>query len=132
MAQFWDSLNFGGKTVPEETPLYTPEFRKASSNIELLRAVARAGREETNRLEEAEGGKPKVVLGQPEPIPSDVIEASLESTARDELSSLETRTVEDDHDVEDAVAESKMTADIWKAATDSESSRTAIQRRSLP
>jgi hypothetical protein len=73
MATFWDNLNFSGKAVSEGEKLaYSPAFRKAGSNIELLRAVARAGREQTKQLMEAENGKPKIVLGQPEPTPSEV------------------------------------------------------------
>ena len=74
MATFWNNLNFSGKAVPggEGESVYNPVFQKASSNIELLRAVARAGREETKRLEEALDGRPKVVLGQPERSPLEV------------------------------------------------------------
>ena len=64
MAEFWNNINFGGKARAEgDESLFKPEyFQKASSNIELLRAVARAGREKSKQLAEAEHGKPKIVL----------------------------------------------------------------------
>jgi len=88
MANFWDNLNFSGKSTPDgEKPPYKPEsFRNASSSIRSLRAVARAGRDETKRLEEADDGKPKVVLGQPESVPSSVMQAWLDTAAQARLS----------------------------------------------
>lgn len=71
--KFWDDLNFSGKKASESNaaPIPKPKsFKKANFNIRMLRAIARKGRKETKRLEEAEEGMPKSVLGELGPVSS--------------------------------------------------------------
>ncbi|KAF8895406.1 mitochondrial protein Pet127-domain-containing protein [Infundibulicybe gibba] len=70
MAEFWGNLNFGGQPTPEgdEPALYKPEnFKTAGRSIQRLRSIARAGREESERLALEEAGRPKSVLGEETP-----------------------------------------------------------------
>jgi hypothetical protein len=57
MAQRWDSDTF---------PFDPSRFKEPSPNIEKLRAMARAGREETERIAIANEGMKKVVWGSPD------------------------------------------------------------------
>jgi len=76
MAEFWKNLNFSGNVAEAGLADYNPDnFRAASRNVELLRSIARAGKEETERLELEEAGKPKIVLGEPESLSDEEIEA---------------------------------------------------------
>ncbi|KAF9468569.1 mitochondrial protein Pet127-domain-containing protein [Collybia nuda] len=92
MAEFWNGLDFGGRTkfaqgtgegnVGNEAhgaPYMASNFRQPSGSVQRLRKVARAGREETERLREEERRKPMWVLGEAEPVPRDVIDAVLET-----------------------------------------------------
>ncbi|RDB18053.1 hypothetical protein Hypma_000891 [Hypsizygus marmoreus] len=74
--RFWTGLNFSGRVLEGpavEGSFNMESFRAPSGNIERLRAVARSGAEETRRLEVEERGRPKVVLGEEEPIPQEVV-----------------------------------------------------------
>jgi hypothetical protein len=76
MAEFWYGLDFGGKAlvqgkegaVEEGAPYIANQFRPPSGNVVRLRELARAGRQEAERLREEERGKPLWVLGDAEPI----------------------------------------------------------------
>lgn len=76
--QFWKNLNFSGKAPTADT--HTPDnFRVAGKRTEELRAVARSGREETERLAREEQGREKVWIGgevEEVPWPQDVVEVA--------------------------------------------------------
>ncbi|TFK73566.1 Pet127-domain-containing protein [Pluteus cervinus] len=74
MAQFWKDLNFNRKPDTPDSPEfgelenYDPgKFKVPSRSIQKLRLLSRAGRMDTERLELEMAGKPKIVLGEPEP-----------------------------------------------------------------
>lgn len=64
---FWKSLNFSGPKSPEElAALAVPtqdNFQYPYAMIKMLRRLAREGRDDTERMRQAELGKRKVVLG---------------------------------------------------------------------
>ncbi|KAF8073820.1 RNA processing-related protein, mitochondrial RNA degradation [Lyophyllum atratum] len=63
VGQFWKGLSFSGQVPSEPQELELENFRVAGKRIQDLRAMARSGREETERLASEEMGKPKVWLG---------------------------------------------------------------------
>ncbi|KAF5382603.1 hypothetical protein D9615_002963 [Tricholomella constricta] len=64
VGQFWTNLSFNGQMPRENGGEYTPSnFRVAGKRIQYLRAVARSGREETERIASEEMGRKKVWLG---------------------------------------------------------------------
>ncbi|EDR13806.1 RNA processing-related protein, mitochondrial RNA degradation [Laccaria bicolor S238N-H82] len=66
LQSFWDTLNFGGKPVEEVVTTFRPEvFKPPTKNVAMLRMMARAGREESDRMAQLEFGKQKIVLGEP-------------------------------------------------------------------
>ena len=68
MPEFWAGLNFSGNNKPKSGVTYrTENFRSASSSIQKLREVSRAGKEETDWIVAQEAGKPKIVYGEKEP-----------------------------------------------------------------
>ncbi|KAJ7780564.1 mitochondrial protein Pet127-domain-containing protein [Mycena maculata] len=80
LPQYWSGLNFGGEPKPEEPESADPQlpadfdwgkFRMPNERVQILRDLARSGREFSEMMERAEAGKRKVVLGEPYD-PSDV------------------------------------------------------------
>jgi len=66
LQSFWDALNFGGKSVEQDGTTFRPEvFKPPTKNVAMLRTMARAGREESERIAQLEFGKQKIVLGEP-------------------------------------------------------------------
>lgn len=66
LQSFWDALNFGGKLVEQDGTTFRPEvFKPPTKNVAMLRVMARAGREESERIAQLEFGKQKIVLGEP-------------------------------------------------------------------
>lgn len=68
MAERWDSLNFGAENPgesPKAMPFNRDYFRSAGRNIQQLRVLARAGKDETDKLALTMAGKRKVVWGEP-------------------------------------------------------------------
>ncbi|KAK2465232.1 hypothetical protein APHAL10511_002586 [Amanita phalloides] len=63
MPEFWSGLNFGGREKELQVPYKMGNFRTASKLIENLRQLSRDSRKESDRIAEAEAGKPKVVYG---------------------------------------------------------------------
>jgi hypothetical protein len=63
MAEYWEMLNFSGKeSVGGAEPPYSPDnFQEARPNILMLRALAKAGREETSKMALETMGAKKVV-----------------------------------------------------------------------
>lgn len=95
MEEHWETLTFGpGAKNVEYHPSY---IRSPSRNIKQLRVVARAGRDETNRLAIENAGKDKVVWGVPETISAlDVAESSLELAMEDTSSAMLPAVSEED------------------------------------
>lgn len=64
LQEWYESLNFGGTESGSGT--FNPDkfTAKEDRNLELLRRLAREGRQETERIRELEEGKPRHVLGQ--------------------------------------------------------------------
>ena len=59
MAERWESLKFGSKSRDVE---YKSSYVRApTKNVELLRELARSGRDETQRLSAENAGKGKIV-----------------------------------------------------------------------
>lgn len=66
LQSFWDTLNFGGKPVEQDGTTFRPEvFKPPTKSVAMLRMMARAGREESDRMAQLEFGKQKIVLGEP-------------------------------------------------------------------
>ncbi|KAK1231191.1 hypothetical protein PQX77_005717 [Marasmius sp. AFHP31] len=69
--EWWEKLNFGKKKEPgneSKIEKQIPEFfhmyfQEPDRKIELLRSIAKQGRLETQKLEQEERGKPKLVYG---------------------------------------------------------------------
>ena len=69
MAERWHALDFGGKKIEgtsEDIPFDPSLFRKANRITKELRAIARAGRDETKRMTKLCEGTKKIVLGEAE------------------------------------------------------------------
>ncbi|KAJ7459785.1 RNA processing-related protein, mitochondrial RNA degradation [Mycena latifolia] len=93
LPQFWSDLNFGSTPKPADTETADdPElpadfdygkFRRPDGRIQVLRDLARSGREFSEMLERAEAGKKKVVLGEPYDISDGEIESYRTEEDRD-------------------------------------------------
>jgi hypothetical protein len=76
--EWWEQLNFSGapsKDGEPSVPYNKKNFAHPDDRIRKLRSLSRFGRDETEKLALEEFGKPKYVLGEPEPIPWDVLHA---------------------------------------------------------
>ncbi|KAG5648278.1 hypothetical protein DXG03_004848 [Asterophora parasitica] len=122
VSEFWSGLSFNGQP-PEDAGKFTPSnFRVAGKRTQLLRSMARSGREETVRIRNEEAGRKKVWLGGEtdevvEPWPEDVIHVARK----------EAQSVGDGEGVEEIVAAER----ILDLATDdaSASLEEPIERR---
>ncbi|KAJ7784643.1 mitochondrial protein Pet127-domain-containing protein [Mycena metata] len=73
LPQFWNDLNFGAPKTAEEikAALQLPadfdytKFRAPNERVQVLRDLARSGREFTEERERLEQGRKKIVLGEP-------------------------------------------------------------------
>ncbi|KAJ6557409.1 mitochondrial protein Pet127-domain-containing protein [Mycena vulgaris] len=75
LPQYWSELNFGGEPKPENTespdePQLPPDFdfgkfRLPNERVQVLRDLARSGREFSEMREQIDAGKKKIVLGEP-------------------------------------------------------------------
>ncbi|KAJ7044042.1 mitochondrial protein Pet127-domain-containing protein [Mycena alexandri] len=73
LPQFWSDLNFGAPKTAEEVKaaLQLPDgfdytkFRTPNERVQILRDLARSGREFTEERERLEQGRKKIVLGEP-------------------------------------------------------------------
>jgi hypothetical protein len=77
MAKRWQAMDFGGKKTEEDMPFDPSLFKRANRNMRDLRALARAGRDETERLANLTEGMKKIVWGEPEGVQAeDTIDAA--------------------------------------------------------
>ncbi|KAJ7505395.1 mitochondrial protein Pet127-domain-containing protein [Mycena galericulata] len=83
LPQYWSELNFGGGPKPADAETADEllagfdygKFRLPTERVQVLRDLARSGREFSEEMERAEAGKRKVVLGEPFDISETEIEA---------------------------------------------------------
>ncbi|KAJ7147506.1 RNA processing-related protein, mitochondrial RNA degradation [Mycena crocata] len=86
LPQYWGDLNFGNPPLVEteteaevETPMPVDfdysKFRLPNERVQVLRDLARSGREFSEMMERAEAGKKKVVLGEPFNISDEEVDA---------------------------------------------------------
>jgi hypothetical protein len=93
LPQYWSELNFGEPKPEaqqtEDTPQDLPEdfdyskFRLPDEHVQILRDLARSGREFSEMLEKKEAGRKKIVLGEPYDISDREIETYKTEEDRD-------------------------------------------------
>ncbi|EPQ54620.1 Pet127-domain-containing protein [Gloeophyllum trabeum ATCC 11539] len=96
MEDRWNNMFFGGEQASgqDKAPFNPSFFTEPDRFVQMLRKVARAGKEDLERMELAAHGKPKVVFGDYEPYeplprfaPADDIGDGAEGATRSEVSS---------------------------------------------
>ncbi|KAJ6619466.1 mitochondrial protein Pet127-domain-containing protein [Mycena sp. CBHHK59/15] len=109
LPQYWSELNYGNESKSQE-PAATDEvilpsdfdytkFRLPNERVQILRDLARSGREFSERLQLADAGRKKVVLGEPFDISDaeiEVYKAEEERESQNELQSEVAPSVRED------------------------------------